>query len=145
LPTKWVSRLVGIEDIVVPNIPRIAREYFGCDELEDFMVRRQVRNKKDRTKRREFDIIAVCANTVIVNETKTTPSIEYINDFIALLKELGDYFPEYSGKTIIPVFSGLYVSEDIVKYLTRNGIYAMGMKEDTMEILNFESVRKQTQ
>ena len=31
------------------------------------MVRRQVRNKRDRSKRREFDVIVVAGDKVIVN------------------------------------------------------------------------------
>ncbi len=30
-----------VEDIVFPNIPRLAKEYFGCEDLEDIMVRRK--------------------------------------------------------------------------------------------------------
>jgi len=63
------------EDIVAPNLPRLARVHFGCDELEDFMVRRKVKNKQDPSKRREFDVIAVCADKVLINETKSTPSV----------------------------------------------------------------------
>ena len=129
-----------VEDIVAPNIPRIAREYFGFGEIEDFMVRRQVRNKKDRAKRREFDVIAVGENQVIINETKSTPRIDYIDQFIELLPQIEDYFPEYAGKTIIPIFSSLYIGEDIANYLTRNQIYAMMMGEEMMEIINFREV-----
>jgi len=129
-----------VEDIVVPNIPRIAREYFGFSDIEDFMVRRQVRNKKDRAKRREFDVIAVGENKVIINETKSTPRIDYIDQFIELLPQIEDYFPEYAGKTIIPIFSSLYIGEDIANYLTRNQIYAMMMGEEMMELINFREV-----
>jgi len=129
-----------VEDIVAPNIPRIAREYFGFGEIEDFMVRRQVRNKKDRAKRREFDVIAVGENQVIINETKSTPRIDYIDQFIELLPQIEDYFPEYAGKKIIPIFASLYIGEDVVNYLTRNRIYAMGMGEETMELINFQKV-----
>jgi len=129
-----------VEDIVAPNIPRIAEEYFNFSEIEDFMVRRQVRNKKDRAKRREFDVIAAGENQVIINETKSTPRIDYIDRFIEALAQIEDYFPEYTGKTIIPIFASLYIGEDIVNYLTRNQIYAMGMGEETMEIINFHLV-----
>jgi hypothetical protein len=78
---------------------------------------------------------------VIINETKSTPRIDYINDFIDVLKEITDYFPEYRDKQIIPIFSSLYLPEDIVDYLTRNKIYAMGMNDDTMDLLNFEKVK----
>ncbi|MBC8231993.1 hypothetical protein H8E77_20775 [bacterium] len=129
-----------VEDIVAPNIPRIAEEYFNFSGIEDFMVRRQVRNKKDRAKRREFDVIAAGENQVIINETKSTPRIDYIDGFIEALAQIEDYFPEYMGKTIIPIFASLYIGEDIVNYLTRNQIYAMGMGEETMEIINFQQM-----
>jgi len=126
------------EDIVAPNISGIAREYFGCSDIKDFMVRRRKKNTKDASKVREFDVIAVCDDKVIINETKSNPKIEYINEFINVLKEIYDYFPEYRGKKIIPIFSSLYIPEDLVTYLTKNRIYAMAMKDDTMDLLNFE-------
>jgi hypothetical protein len=58
------------------------------------MVRRQVRKKKDRAKRREFDVIAVGDNQVIIKETKSTPGIDYIDAFIEVLPQIEDYFPK---------------------------------------------------
>jgi len=124
------------EDIVAPNIPRLAQTHFGCSELDDFMVRRQVRHKRDPTKRREFDVIAVYPDKVIVNETKSTPTIEYINSFIKALEDIEGYFPEYQGKTIIPIFASLYMGNDIVNYLTKKKIFAMAMGDETMMLLN---------
>ncbi len=131
-----------VEDIVVPNIPGIAKKYFGAEELDDFMVRRRKKNVKDKSKVREFDVIVVWDGKVIINETKSTPKIEYIDDFIEVLKEIEDYFPEYKGKEIIPIFSSLYLSEEIVKYLTKKKIYAMAMKDDNMDLLNFEKIKR---
>ena len=128
------------EDIVAPNISGIAREYFGCKDLDFFGVRIRKKNTKDASKVREFDVIAVCDDKVIINETKSNPKIEYINEFINVLKEIYDYFPEYRGKKVIPIFSSLYIPEDLVTYLTKNRIYAMAMKDDTMDLLNFEQV-----
>lgn len=130
-----------VEDMVAPNIKGIAKRYFGCEEFEDFMIRRQKRHSKDRTKRREFDIIAVCDESVIINETKSTPRINYIDDFIMTLKEFFDYFPEYKGKKVIPIFASLYLGDDVIAYLTKNNIYAMAIKEDTMDLLNFEDIK----
>jgi len=129
-----------VEDIVAPNISGIAREYFGCKDLDFFGVRIRKKNTKDASKVREFDVIAVCDDKVIINETKSNPKIEYINEFINVLKEIYDYFPEYRGKKVIPIFSSLYIPEDLVTYLTKNRIYAMAMKDDTMDLLNFEQV-----
>ena len=102
------------------------------------MIRRRIKNKKDKTKIKEFDIIAVYSNKVIINETKSTPRLDYIKDFIEDLKILFDYLPEYKGMEIIPIFSSLYLPDNIINYLTKNKIYAMAMKDDTMDILNPE-------
>jgi len=82
-------------------------------------------------------------NKVIINETKSTPKMEYINDFVNVLKEIEDYFPEYKGKEIIPIFLSLYLSDEIVKYLTKKKIYAMALKDGTMDLLNFEKINKE--
>jgi hypothetical protein len=136
-----------VEDIIAPGIPRIAQAYFGCPEIEDFMVRRKVINKKDRSKRREFDVIAVCQDVVILNETKEYVKIAYIDQFVQFLHsgEFYEYFPEYQGKTLIPIFSSLYLAEDIVNYLTKHGIYALAMSEEAVDLLNFEQVKASIQ
>ena len=112
---KWgeLANKMGtlVEDIVAPNISGLANRYFGCkeEELDDFMVRRKKLNTKDPSKKREFDVIAVCGDVVLLNETKSTPRIGYIDDFAEVLKEIYDYFPEYRGKKVIPVFASLYM------------------------------------
>ena len=133
-----------VEDIVAPNMPRIAKTYFGIGTINDFMVRRWVRSPIDPSKRREFDVIVVGNDRVLINETKGHVRIEYIDRFIAALAEIELYFPEYRGKTIIPVFASLYLSEDIVNYLSKNKLYAMGMGDQTMELLNWDKIQANT-
>lgn len=141
---KWgeIANKMGtvVEDIVAPNIPRISQEYFGCKDLEFFGVRVHKRNAKERSKSREFDIIAVSDDTVIINETKSSPRVDYINEFKEVIKEIYDYFPEYRGKEVIPIFSSLYIPDNVVTYLTKIKIYAMAMKDDAMDLLNYEKM-----
>jgi len=139
---KWgelANRLGTIaEDIVAPNLPRIAHEQFGCaEEPEDFMVRRWIRHKVDKSKRRDFDAIVVYSDRVFINETKSTPRMSYVDDFVETMKDIDGYFPEYRDKTIIPVFAALYLPDNIIQYLTWQRIYAMAMGDETMELLNF--------
>lgn len=129
-----------VEDMVIPNIGEIAKNYFGCSDFEFFASRAKKKNSKDRSRTREFDVIAVCDDKVLVNETKSTPRINYIDDFKDILKEFYDFFPEYSQKTVIPVFASLYLPQDVVKYLTKNGIYAMAIKGDTMDLINYQDI-----
>jgi len=133
-----------VEDIVAPNIEGIAQRYFGCTELDSLMVRYRKRNPKNKSQRREFDVIAVWDDSVLLNETKATVRMEYIAEFAAFLasEAFFDFFPEYRGKTFIPVFSSLYLSEEMVRALSDAGIYAMAMNDDSMDLLNFHQVKQ---
>jgi len=148
LNRRWgdLSKRLGtiVEDMIAPALPEIAKRYFKCDSIEDFSVRRRKTKPGDTSRIREFDVILVCRDKVLLNETKATPRYEYVKDFVEFVKsgEFFEYFPEYEGKEFIPIFSSLHLPDDIVSYLTEKGIYAMGMRGDTMDILNFEEVSK---
>jgi len=141
---KWgeIANSIGriVEDIAAPNIHGAALTYFGFDEILDFMVRRKVKNRVDRSKQHEFDVVVVGQDRFIINETKSIPQIEFVNGFIATRSTIYDYFPDYRGKKVIPIFTSLHMDESMVSYLTRNNVYAMVIKDDTMDILNFEQV-----
>ena len=145
LNKKWgeLANKMGtlVEDIVVPNIIPLAEKYFGVQqEPEDFMVRRRKKHSKDKSLRREFDVIAVYEDMIFLNETKATARQAYLDQFVESIPAFFEFFPEYSGRKIVPIFASLYVNEDTVKYATQKGIYMLATKGDTMDILNFEAV-----
>ncbi|MBF0592335.1 MAG: hypothetical protein HQL02_09630 [Nitrospirae bacterium] len=105
-------------------------------KLDTFTPRIKRTSIRDRSKLRDFDCIAICEDCIIVSDTKTTPSADKVDRFIEVLKEIFDYFPEAEGKRLIPIFSSLYLSKDLVTYLTRQNIYALAMGSSTMELLN---------
>jgi hypothetical protein len=142
---KWgeLANRLGIlaEDVVAPNLVPAARNYFGCQgEPLDFMPRRVKAHSKEKGRSREFDAIAVFEDTVLLSETKSTPRSEYVKDFSQVIQEFYDYFPEFAGKRLIPIFASLNIEESIIKQATKNKIYVMALKGDTMEILNYDEV-----
>jgi hypothetical protein len=142
---KWgdLANRLGtvVEDIVAPNIPRIAEEYFGYREIpEYFSVRSKVYYEGRTDKQREFDTLAVYRDAIILNETKETIRQSYLDDFVSFI-ESGDffnYFPQYRDRKLIPIFSSLYMADSVVNYLTKHNIYAMAMGDETMQVLNFK-------
>lgn len=145
---KWEEMVMRlgtlVEDTVAPNIETIAKKYFGCVDVEFDGLRIKKRHSTEKGKVKEFDFILVCEDIILVNETKANPRPEYAKEFVEFIKsgELWEYFPEYKNKRLIPVSSTLYMPENIVRYLTDNGIYAMGMKGDEMDILNFQELNR---
>ena len=145
---KWgeLANKMGtiVEDIVAPNIPTIGKQYFGVEIFQDFSLNRKKQHPKKTNLIREFDVIAVSGKHLFLNETKSTPRQEYLKAFVENHKEVFDYFPEYKDKTLVPIFSSLKLSESDINYLSNHGIYAMAMRGDTMDLLNFEEVQAAT-
>jgi hypothetical protein len=121
------------EDIVAPNLPRIARELFGLDEPQFFAVR--VKKKQD-TRNREFDVVAAYKEYVIVNETKSSLNDKDVNLFVEALLEFREFFPEYQSCKIIGILASLYVDQSLVRYCSAKGVLVMAMGDSTMDILN---------
>jgi len=141
---KWgdLANKMGtlVEDFAIPNIPGIAEKYFNIKEFDFLAARIKKRNTKDRSIEKEFDVIAVSEKYIIVNETKPKFYMSFVKDFQETLAQIFDYFPEYSSKKIIPIFCSLYIASNDAAYLSKNKIFAMCMKDDTMELMNFDEI-----
>ena len=131
-----------VQDIVAPSLRRIARDELGCGDERIFSVTMSRVRSDDPHRRREFDALYVGTRAVLLNETKSTALSEYAKDFVEFLKsgEFGLYFPEYRELPLVAVFSSLRLPDDVITYLTRNGIYAVSMGEETMQVRNRDAV-----
>jgi len=143
---KWgdLSNSMGmlVENIVLPNLRSIGEKYFGLKRCLTFNSRVEKYSPNNEIK--EFDGIVEYDKAVILNETKSKVKIDYINEYIDFIESglFFEYFPEYKKKKLIPIFSSLYISENYIKKLTKHKIYCMAMSEDSMELLNFNDIKK---
>ena len=138
---KWgeLARKMGtlIEDIFIPSFDIAIEKYFGIVP-EDVMPRRKIRKGDHAT---EIDILALAEDKAFVVEVKASPDrTEYIHDFIEKLKELPGFIPAVKNYKVIPIYAGLDVQKNTVNFLTKNNIYAMIVRGDLLEIVNFKEV-----
>lgn len=128
------------EDIVAPNIPRMAREIFGITETQFAAQRIEKRHATDASRFREFDQVLAGQGKVILVETKATARLKSIEDFAEVIKEFVEFFPEYRNFTLLPIYASMALSSDFVRRLSRLRIYAMALGDRTMELLNLAEV-----
>lgn len=128
------------EDIVAPNIPRIAREVFGITEPGFTGQRIEKQHVKDASRFREFDMIHAGQGKLIMVETKATARVKYIDEFAETTGDLDNYFPEWKRYTVIPIFASLALSSDFARRLSRLKIYGLALGERTMELVNLSEV-----
>jgi len=146
--TRWgdLANKMGtlVEDIIGPSLRRMAREELNCGEFESFTMRVE-RVHPVSKQQREFDAVAVGREAVIVNETKSTPRLDYAKEFVEFVKsgEFFEYFPEYKGRTVLPVFSSLHIPSNITEYLTKQKVYVVAMGDDAMQVVNLKELQPQ--
>jgi hypothetical protein len=135
-----VSNKMGTlaEDMVAPNMPRVAKELFGCEKPDFWGVRIK---KRKGAENREYDVIVVCADYVLINETKTKLKTGHVDEMIEMLKEFRTFFPEYENKKLVGILASLYVDESIIQYASKKGILIMCMGDETMEVVNGKDVK----
>ncbi len=75
-------------------------------------------------------------DAVILGEAKSTPSLEYADQFASEVRTFFDYFPEHRSESLILIFGSWSVPQSIVARLTNLKIYAMQMGDDTMELVH---------
>jgi hypothetical protein len=125
-----------VEDIVAPNLPRVAAELFSCDQPDLFAVR-VVRRLQGET--REYDAIVVCPEVVLVNETKSRLLESHVAEILEKLADLPRLFPEYADRRAVGILASLYPEPAVIRRATRKGVLVMGMGDETMEVLNPEA------
>jgi hypothetical protein len=140
LNKKWgeLANKMGtiVEDILAPNLRRLAVEHFNFPVVLDFMIRRWRRRPDNPSVEDEFDTIVVGPDAVILGEAKSSPSTEHADAFAAKGRDFFEFFPEYRGRRLIQVFGSWSIPEQVIVRLTGLGIYAMQMGEETMELVN---------
>jgi hypothetical protein len=140
LDTKWgnLANKLGtiIEDILAPNVRRLADDHFELGPLIDFMIRRSRRHPSQPQLMAEFDVLAIAADAVILGEAKSSPSADAVDAFRHKVAGFFDFFPEYRGRRLIGIFGSWSIPEDLVNRLTGCGIYALQIRSETMDLAN---------
>ena len=124
------------EDLVAPSVPRILRDYVGCPESGVEFVTVRFRGKKTTGEMQEFDVLAGCGNTLLINETKTTLRPKDVDEFVAMLAQAREFIPEYAGRRIVGVLASFYIDPTLTRYGERQGLIMLGATEGIMEVLN---------
>ena len=104
-----------VEDIVAPSVRRLAREVFECGSLQSFGTRVSVTRSDDRSREREFDALYVGTQAVLLNQTKSSPRIDDVREFVEFLQsnQFALYFPQYREVPVLPAFSSSDTARDI--------------------------------
>ena len=131
------------EDLVAPSVCRIMKQALGIDKNEGCLANVRVIRpfRGDRKKTCEFDVIAECKDYVLVNETKSSLTARDVQHLLRTISRIRDYFPEFSDRKLIGAVASLHVAKSVVNFATKNGVLALAVGAELMDIQNPEGFR----
>lgn len=124
-----------IEDVVAPNIRRLALTDFGFESVRDMIVCGERSSRRGPDRQREYDVVCAGPRRVIVAESKSSPHLEQIGLFKKSLEEFFDFYPEYDGLDLIGIFSSWALPPKICAEIAAHGLYGIAMGDETMDIV----------
>ncbi|MBI5142584.1 MAG: hypothetical protein HZA20_10435 [Nitrospirae bacterium] len=125
------------EDLIAPAVRPVISKYFNCEPSA--LSVRNLRRKGGEDF--EVDLVVSCADNVFMIEVKSSPKSEHVREIIEKAARFTEFYPEYAGKTVIPMFGGILFPENVLKAASRKGVYAVAYREwDYVDILNFDAV-----
>jgi len=128
-----------VEDIFIPSFDIMLKRYFGVTPKRT-SSRMKLRNENREI---ELDIVGFTEDKAFIVEVKSSPDRQgYIDEFIEKLRVLPEFLPEIKSYEVVPIYAGLTMSESTIESLTKNNIYALIVKGDILEIVNFDKVKK---
>ena len=137
---RWgeLSNKMGtlVEDFIAPGIPAIFREALGIQDEPDSWIRARRTHPKDRSRRREFDAVALGSGFLLINETKSTLRPEDIPPFLEALTEAREYWPEAEGCRVVGALASFYVEPSLVAAVEKAGLLMIGLNTGLLRILN---------
>ena len=125
-----------IENMVWPNLRRIARQVFGGGEIVFSGIRLKRRLPSDRGRTMELDLLAVGENEVLVCEAKSKVDNSKVREFLYKLRDFPVFFPDYAGLVLRPMIASIYFEESVINHMTNQNVIALGFGDETMEVLN---------
>ena len=128
-----------VEDLVAPSMPGILAQIIGCvgePQMQGVRMRKQASGRS-----KEYDVIAICGEYLMITEVKTRLHAGDIADFRTTLQEARTFLPEYAEKQIIGALATFYVDETQVRYAERQGLVVLGVIDGLMQVLNQHDFR----
>ena len=122
-----------VEDLVAPSLPRIIQELLDQDVI-DLMVRWKRKLADGRV--REYDAVAITAELICLNSTKSTLRSTDVDQFVEEIDYFREFFPEYRDHPVVGILASLAVEESVLNYAEKQGFVVLAVGDQVMEVKN---------
>ncbi len=94
--------------------------------------------------RREFDLVAANGQEVVVVEVKSTLRPDDVERFVATMRDISRYFPDFSSRAVYGAIAYIRCDSDSDQMAEREGMYVIRATGDSASIVNAEKFRPES-
>jgi hypothetical protein len=124
-----------VEEMVKPAAVRLFHER-GLDVRQVFQ---NVTRYDDQGRYvMEIDLLVVNTDTAVAIECKSNCSVDDIDEHLARLSKIKEFFPQYSGFHLLGAVAAMVMPDDVARYAYRKGLYVLTQSGETIVIRNDE-------
>ncbi len=122
-----------VEGLVAPAVVRL----FQSRGIPVHEVHRRVEAAREDVDM-EVDLLVINDEDLVAIEVKSKLSVQDVDEFVERLGDFKRAFPHYRDATVMGGCAAMVMPQNVSRYAYRQGLFVIGQRGDTVEIMNDE-------
>jgi hypothetical protein len=120
-----------VQEIVAPSVVQL----FAERGLQVHQLARNVQAKRNG-QAMQIDLMVLNDDAVILVEVKSALSVDDVNEHLQRLAGFKTVFPCYADARVMGAVAAMVIPDNVASYAYHQGLFVLGQRGETMQILN---------
>ncbi|MFO1433330.1 MAG: hypothetical protein U1F76_25075 [Candidatus Competibacteraceae bacterium] len=120
-----------VQEMVAPSVVQL----FAERGLQVHQLARNVQAKRNG-QAMQVDLMVMNDDTVILVEVKSALSVDDVNEHLQRLAGFKTVFPRYTDARVMGAVAAMVIPDHVAGYAYHQGLFVLGQRGETMQILN---------
>ena len=120
-----------VQEMVAPSVVQL----FADRGLQGHQLARNVQAKRNG-QAMQIDLMVLNDDVVILVEVKSALSVDDVNEHLQRLVGFKTVFPRYADARVMGAVAAMVIPDNVASYAYHQGLFVLGQRGETMQILN---------
>ena len=120
-----------VQEMVAPSVVQL----FAERGLQVHQLARNVQAKRNG-QAMQIDLMVLNDDAVILVEVKSALSVDDVNEHLQRLAGFKTIFPRYADARVMGAVAAMVIPDNVASYAYHQGLFVLGQRGETMQILN---------
>ncbi len=120
-----------VQEMVAPSVVQL----FADRGLQVHQLARNVQAKRNG-QAMQIDLMVLNDDVVVLVEVKSALSVDDVNEHLQRLAGFKTVFPRYADAGVMGAVAAMVIPDNVASYAYHQGLFVLGQRGETMQILN---------